>query len=167
MKLTINIGCINKKWLIHIPKQPTGETLYLHSNDGFRQLVFLIKLNNKDVDICYNVDTYHCWLHPDVLFYDRSSFLWVNKEFATSSLILLGNCNKQNYTMELEHIGLISRDWYFWPQYPMLIEKHLKKYESKKYHDRKNDVLFYGNMDILENKKRWNKIITQCVEKFN
>ena len=159
--------CINKKWLIHIPKQPTQEKLYLHSNDGFRQLVFLIKLNNKDVDICYNTDTYHCWLHPDILFYDRSSFLWVNKEFATSSLILLGNCNKQNYTRELDHIGLISKDWYFWPQYPMLIEKHLKTYESKKYHDRKNAVLFYGNMDILENKKRWNKIITNCVEKFN
>jgi hypothetical protein len=159
--------CINKKWLIHIPKQPVKDKLYLHSNDGFRQLVFLIKLNNNDVDICYNTETYHCWLHPDILFYDRSSFLWVNNEFATSSLILLGNCNKQHYTKELEHIGLGSQDWYFWPQYPMLIEKHLKKYNSKMYKNRLNNIIYFGALsDISNYNKKWDKIITNHIPKF-
>lgn len=155
--------CINKKWLIYIPKQPTDNELFKHKNDRFRQLAFLMKLNNDDVDIEYTSDTYHCWLHPDVLLYDRPSLDWCNKEVAGSSIILLGNCNTSIEGKDLIDIGLNVKKWLFWPQYPMIIEKNLKNLKEV---ERNIDILLIGDYNLLprSNSKIWKNIISKHID---
>ena len=157
---------INKKWLIHIPKQPTSDKLFLHKNDRFRQLAFMMSMNNKDVEISTNSETFHCWLHPDVLFYDRPSLDWCNSEVAGSSLVLLGNCCDEIEGKELRNIGLQTRNWIFWPQNPLVVEKMLETYQEK---ERDIDVLFIGNEELLpkHRDKRWLKIITKHIKSIN
>ena len=158
--------CINKKWLIHIPLQPTSDKLFLHKNDRFRQLAFMMSMNNKDVEISTNSETFHCWLHPDVLFYDRPSLDWCNSEVAGSSLVLLGNCCDEIEGKELRNIGLQTRNWIFWPQNPLVVEKMLETYQEK---EKDIDVLFIGDKELLpkHRDKRWLKIITKHIKSIN
>lgn len=155
--------CINKKWLIYIPKQPTDDEMFKHKNDRFRQLAFLMKLNNNDVEIEYTNQTYHCWLHPDVLLYDRPSLDWCNSEVAGSSVILLGNCNVSIEGKELKDVGLNVKKWLFWPQYPMVVEKNINDFKEV---ERNIDILFIGDRDLLpkSSNKRWNNIISEYMD---
>jgi len=56
-----------QKWVIKIPSQPR-ENIWNHANDSFRELAYLYKDNNSDVDIQVVDNTNHCWLYPNILF---------------------------------------------------------------------------------------------------
>ena len=71
--LLIIFRVIHNKWIIKIPKQPI-QGLGNHKNDSFRELPILYKMNNFDVDLQYIDNSIHCWLHPNILLYDRPTY---------------------------------------------------------------------------------------------
>ena len=82
--------CIHDKWIISIPKQPMSG-IGFHHNDSFREIPFLLSVNNRDIDSVTHTDSIHCKIMPNIVLYDRPTLTHVDKELGDSSLILLGN----------------------------------------------------------------------------
>lgn len=173
-ELAIIYRVINNKWILQIPKQPMNG-LWRHNNDSFRELAFLMMVNNKDVEIEYNTSSGHCWLKPNILTYDRPTLEWVNKEAYNSTLFLLGNGDVGKEGLELKKKGIKNiKEWIFWPRKPMLVEKLLGKYKILSYNDRNIESIFIGNIENnVQNKYRnndnWKNVITEyhCTKGFD
>ena len=102
-----------------------------HKNDSYRELPILMKVKNKDVDVQFHSNTIHCWIEPNIITYDRPTLEWINNDFLSASLLLLGNGD-----VKVEGKEIISRvpnltvkPWIFWPRKPMLLEKFSKEME--------------------------------------
>jgi hypothetical protein len=165
-ELAIIYRVINNKWILQIPKQPMNG-LWRHNNDSYRELAFLMMVNNKDVEIEYNTSSGHCWLKPNILTYDRPTLEWVNKEVYNSTLFLLGNGDVDKEGLELKNKGIKNiKEWIFWPRKPMLVEKILDKYEILLYNERKIESIFIGNIEnnvqnTYRNNDEWKNVITE------
>jgi hypothetical protein len=165
-ELAIIYRVINNKWILQIPKQPMNG-LWRHNNDSYRELAFLMMVNNKDVEIEYNTSSGHCWLKPNILTYDRPTLEWVNKEVYNSTLFLLGNGDVDKEGLELKNKGIKNiKEWIFWPRKPMLVEKILDKYEILLYNERKIESIFIGNIEnnvqnTYRNSDEWKNVITE------
>ena len=136
---------INKNWTIKIPKQPR-QGLWRHANDSFRELVFLYKKNNSDVNIEL-IDNGHCWLGNHILLYDRPTREWFNKDLIDTSLILLGNGHINQEGKLLKDNGLNVKPWIFWPRRPFVLERILDNNKILNYHERKTGSIFIGNFE--------------------
>jgi hypothetical protein len=165
-ELAIIYRVINNKWILQIPKQPMNG-LWRHNNDSYRELAFLMMVNNKDVEIEYNTSSGHCWLKPNILTYDRPTLEWVNKEVYNSTLFLLGNGDVDKEGLELKNKGIKNiKEWIFWPRKPMLVEKILDKYKILLYNERKIESIFIGNIEnnvqnTYRNNDEWKNVITE------
>jgi hypothetical protein len=165
-ELAIIYRVINNKWILQIPKQPMNG-LWRHNNDSYRELAFLMMVNNKDVEIEYNTSSGHCWLKPNILTYDRPTLEWVNKEVYNSTLFLLGNGDVDKEGLELKNKGIKNiKEWIFWPRKPMLVEKILDKYKILLYNERKIESIFIGNIEnnvqnTYRNSDEWKNVITE------
>ena len=136
---------INKNWTIKIPKQPR-QGLWRHANDSFRELVFLYKKNNSDVNIEL-IDNGHCWLGNHILLYDRPTREWFNQDLIDTSLILLGNGHINQEGKLLKDNGLNVKPWIFWPRRPFVLERMLDNNKILNYHERKTGSIFIGNFE--------------------
>ena len=146
--LAIIYRVIRKKWVLKIPKQPI-QGLGYHKNDSYRELPILMKVKNKDVDVQFHSNTIHCWIEPNIHTYDRPTLEWINNEFLSASLLLLGNGD-----VKVEGKEIISRvpnltvkPWIFWPRKPMLLEKILKRDGILKFEERNILSIFIGNIE--------------------
>ena len=146
--LAIIYRVIHNKWVLRIPKQPI-QGLGRHNNDSYRELLILMKVQNKDVDVKYDDKTVHCWLEPNILTYDRPTLEWCNQEIVTSSLMLLGNGDIQVEGKKLKSkIPILNiKPWIFWPRNPMLLEKVLKTKGVLSYDERTIESIFIGNIE--------------------
>lgn len=146
--LAIIYRVIHNKWVLRMPKQPI-QGLGRHNNDSYRELLILMKVQNKDVDVKYDDKTVHCWLEPNILTYDRPTLEWCNQEIVTSSLMLLGNGDIQVEGKKLKSkIPILNiKPWIFWPRNPMLLEKVLKTKGVLSYDERTIESIFIGNIE--------------------
>ena len=169
--LAIIFRVINNKWILKIPKQPQ-QGMFHHTNDSYRELAFLLKIKNDDVDILYDSKTTQCWLEPNILTYDRPTLQWCNQEIVNSSLLLLGNgdINVEGKTLKdnIKHLNI--KPWIFWPRKPILLEKILKEKHILTYEERKIESIFIGNYEnnVQEQyrntnvtNKNWENIISE------
>lgn len=168
-ELTIVYRVINDKWVLQIPKQPmTG--MWKHNNDSFRELAFLFKINNKDVDIEYNAVSGHCWLKPNILLYDRPTLNWLNNEVIKSSLFLLGNGSIDDEGQKIHSIGVNNvNPWIFWPRRPIILEKILQENSILTYNERTIESIFIGNYEnnVQEQFRNTNDKWENVVEEFH
>lgn len=159
--LAIIYRVINNKWILRIPKQPL-QGLGNHKNDSYREMPILLKINNKDVDVTFDVNTIHCWLEPNIITYDRPTLEWCNQEIVESSLLLLGNGDIKVEGEQLkQHIPNINiKPWIFWPRKPMLMEKILKIHNILPFEKREIESIFIGNFENSVQEKYRNTNIT-------
>ena len=166
--LAIIYRVIHNKWVLRIPKQPI-QGLGRHNNDSYRELLILMKVQNKDVDVKYDDKTIHCWLEPNILTYDRPTLEWCNQEIVTSSLMLLGNGDIQVEGKKLKSkIPILNiKPWIFWPRNPMLLENVLKINGILKYDERTIESIFIGNVENNVQEKfrntnaSWENVLTE------
>lgn len=166
--LAIIYRVINNKWILKMPKQPISG-LGQHKNDSYRELLQLMKLQNKDVDIKYANNTIHCWIEPNILTYDRPTLSWCNKEVDTSSLMLLGNgdLNVEGKEILTKNPNLKIKPWIFWPRNPTLLEKVLTNKGILSHDDRLIDSIFIGNFEnniqeqFRNTKQTWNEVVNE------
>ena len=166
--LAIIYRVIHNKWVLKIPKQPI-QGLGRHSNDSYRELPLLMKLQNKDVDLLFSTDTIHCWLEPNILTYDRPTLEWCNQEIVNSSLMLLGNGDVAVEGKELKSKipNLNIKPWIFWPRKPMLLEKVLKTKGVLSHDARTIESIFIGNFENSVQEKfrktsdSWDNVLTE------
>lgn len=166
-ELAIIYRVINDKWILQIPKQPmTG--LWKHNNDSYRELAFLLKIKNKDVDIEYNSSSGHCWLKPSILTYDRPTLQWIDNGVLKSSLFLLGNGSINNEGVKLQKVGIKNiKSWIFWARKPLIVEKILKQKGILDYNRREIDTIFIGNYENSVQEKyrnsnnNWKDVLTE------
>lgn len=166
-ELAIVHRVIHNKWMIYIPKQPQP-TIFFHKNDSFRELLLLMKGNNKDLDILYIENTVHCWLEPNILLYDRPSLDWVNNEVLNSSIVLLGNCDVDYEGNILKSKGVVNiQPWIFWPRRPVIVEKILKQNLILDWNERSIQSIFIGNYENPVQEKyrktslKWENVISE------
>jgi hypothetical protein len=141
---------VDKKWIIYLPKQPMGG-LWVHNNDSFRELVILLKIKNKDVDVEFNKSG-HVWIKPDILLYDRPTLRWM-KDTETASLLLLGNGSMKEEGLILKQTLQNVKPWIFWPRRPMVLEKLLSREGVLDWKERATETLFIGNYENNVQKK--------------
>lgn len=166
--LAIIYRVIHNKWVLKIPKQPI-QGLGRHTNDSYRELPLLMKLQNKDVDLLFSTDTIHCWLEPNILTYDRPTLEWCNQEIVNSSLMLLGNGDVAVEGKELKSKipNLNIKPWFFWPRKPMLLEKVLKTKGVLNHDARTIESIFIGNFENSVQEKfrktddSWDNVLTE------
>lgn len=166
--LAIIYRVIHNKWVLRIPKQPI-QGLGSHNNDSYRELLILMKVQNKDVDVKYHDKTIHCWLEPNILTYDRPTLEWCNQEIVTSSLMLLGNGDIQveGKNLKSKMPTLNIKPWIFWPRKPMLLEKVLKTKGVLSYDERTIESIFIGNFENNVQEKfrntnaSWKNVLTE------
>ena len=166
--LAIIYRVIHNKWVLKIPKQPI-QGLGRHTNDSYRELPLLMKLQNKDVDLLFSTDTIHCWLEPNILTYDRPTLEWCNQEIVNSSLMLLGNgdVNVEGKELKSKIPNLNIKPWIFWPRKPMLLEKVLKTKGVLSHDARTIESIFIGNFENSVQEKfrktsdSWDNVLTE------
>lgn len=166
--LAIIYRVIHNKWVLRIPKQPI-QGLGRHNNDSYRELLMLMKVRNKDVDVKCDDKTIHCWLEPNILTYDRPTLEWCNQEIVTSSLMLLGNGDIQVEGKKLKSKipTLNIKPWFFWPRKPMLLENVLNSKGILKYDERTIESIFIGNFENSVQEKfrntnaSWENVLTE------
>lgn len=165
--LLIIFRVIHNKWIIKIPKQPI-QGLGNHKNDSFRELPILYKMNNFDVDLQYIDNSIHCWIHPNILLYDRPTLQWINNEVNNTSLFLLGNGDVEieGKLLNQKFKNLNISSWIFWPRRAMILEKTLKTHSIKSYNDRSFLSIFIGNIenntqDLYRKDDNWKDVITE------
>ena len=141
---------VDKKWIIYLPKQPMCG-LWVHNNDSFRELVILLKIKNKDVDVEFNKSG-HVWIKPDILLYDRPTLRWM-KDTETASLLLLGNGSMKEEGLILKQTLRNVKPWIFWPRRPMVLEKLLSREGVLDWKERATETLFIGNYENNVQKK--------------
>ena len=173
--LAIIYRVINNKWILRVPKQPLPG-LGNHTNDSYREMPILLKVNNKDVDISFDANTIHCWLEPNISTYDRDTLEWCDQNILKSSLILLGNGDVKVEGEQLKQYdpNLNVKPWIFWPRRPMLLEKILKNHNILSYDKREIESIFIGNYEnSVQEKFRktntdWSKVLTEfhCTKGF-
>jgi hypothetical protein len=157
---------INKKWVIKIPSQPR-ENIWNHANDSFRELAYLYKENNNDVDIQVVDNTNHCWLYPNILFYDRPNHEWFNEELGTSFKMLMGNGSMELEGKFLKDNGLNVSPWIFWPRNPRLLETLLSSHTYLTFNERTIESIFIGNFEnnvqaqYRQNNEEWKEVLTE------
>lgn len=168
----------NKKWVIKIPSQPRTN-IWNHANDSFRELVYLYKENNNDIDVQVDVNSNHCWLLPNILLYDRPNHEWFNQELTSSFKILLGNGSINLEGKFLKDNGLNVSPWIFWPRSPRLLETLLSSHTYLSFNERTIESIFIGNFEnnvqaqYRQNSNEWKEVLTEyhCTagkqQKFN
>ena len=155
--LLIIFRIINDKWIIKIPMQPMRGMGY-HNNDSFRELPELMKKHNKDLDIITLNDSIHCWIHPNILLYDRPTLEWCDNKITQSSLLLLGNGDINKEGKELNNYIKHVKPWIFWPRRPSILEKILEEKDILKYEERDIESIFIGNFENPVQEKYRNNI---------
>jgi hypothetical protein len=156
---------INKKWVIKIPSQPR-ENIWKHTNDSFRELAYLYKENNNDVDIQVLDNTNHCWLYPNILFYDRPNHEWFNEELGGTFKMLMGNGSMELEGKFLKDNGVNVSPWIFWPRNPRLLESLLSSYTYLTFNERTIESIFIGNFEnnvqaqYRQNNEEWKEVLT-------
>jgi hypothetical protein len=166
--LAIIYRVINNKWVLKIPKQPL-QGMGHHNNDSYRELPLMMKLNNNDVEVKYEVKTIHCWLEPNILTYDRPTLEWCNQEIMNSSLMLLGNgdVNVEGKQLQNKVPNLNIKPWIFWPRKPMLMEKVLNNKGILSYDERKIESIFIGNFEnnvqekFRNTNQKWEDVLSE------
>ena len=166
--LAIIYRVINNKWVLKIPKQPL-QGMGHHNNDSYRELPLMMKLNNNDVEVKYEVKTIHCWLEPNILTYDRPTLEWCNQEIVSSSLMLLGNgdVNVEGKQLQNKVPNLNIKPWIFWPRKPMLMEKVLNNKGILSYDERKIESIFIGNFEnnvqekFRNTNQKWEDVLSE------
>ena len=173
--LAIIYRVINNKWILRVPKQPLPG-LGNHTNDSYREMPILLKVNNKDVDVTFDANTIHCWIEPNISTYDRDTLEWCDQNILKSSLILLGNGDVKVEGEQLKQYdpNLNVKPWIYWPRRPMLLEKILKNHNILSYDKREIESIFIGNYEnSVQEKFRktttdWSKVLTEfhCTKGF-
>jgi hypothetical protein len=137
---------INEKWIIRIPKQPLlGK--WFHKNDSYRELVILLKVKNKDVDVIHDSTINNCWIGNYICSYDRPTLEWITNDILENKLFLLGNGDINIEGKQLIQIGYNVKSWIFWPRRPMILEKFLHKTNILTFNERKYESIFIGNFE--------------------
>lgn len=164
--LAIVFRVINGKWVLRIPKQPmTG--LGYHKNDSYRELPYLMKIRNNDVEVIEDDNTVHCWIMPNILTYDRPILDRCVVEVNNASLFLLGNgdINVEGNQLRQAFSKLPIKPWIFWPRAPKLLEQLLETNGILSYNDREHKSIFIGNYeckeqaDFRDTNTRWDNVI--------
>lgn len=155
--LLIIFRIINDKWIIKIPMQPMRGMGY-HNNDSFRELPELMKKHTKDLDIITLNDSIHCWIHPNILLYDRDTLEWCDNELTQSSLLLLGNCDIKSDGKILNNYIKHVKPWIYWPRRPSILEKILEEKDILNYEERDIESIFIGNFENPVQEKYRNNI---------
>ena len=157
---------INKKWVIKIPSQPR-ENKWNHTNDSFRELAYLYKENNSDVEVVSVDNTNHCWIHPNILLYDRPNHEWFDEELGTTFKMLLGNGSMELEGKFLKDNGVNVSSWIFWPRNPRLLESLLSSLSYLSFGERTIESIFIGNFEnnvqaqYRQNSDEWKKVLTE------
>lgn len=147
-ELTIIGRIMNKKWTIHIPKQPMPSP-WNHTNDSFREeLIIMYSKYKHDLELVYD-DTKNLLLEPAVMLYDRDTINWfTNENIPFLTKVYLGNCDIETDGQVIKKTGLNVSPWIYWPRKPMIVETLLKKGEgSLGFSDRPIESLFIGNFE--------------------
>jgi len=143
---------VNRQWVIRIPKQPMMG-LWRHNNDSFRELAVVMGLRNKDLKVIQDATTGYCWLGKNILFYDRPTLEWINKDVSTALLLLLGNGSIDKEGSELHKYGINVKPWIFWPRRPIVLERYMKEHLRKTFLERPIESIFIGNYENNVQKK--------------
>lgn len=157
---------ITGKWTIQFPEQPMRNP-WNHSNDSFRELLFLLRSKNTDLEVKVNLKSGHLWLNDNILLYDRPTSAWFNDEVLRSYKVLLGNGDIKQEGLELEKDKINISPWIFWPRKPIVLEKMLQEYDILEYNNRETESIFIGNYEnhIQENFRNsgadWQNVVTQ------
>lgn len=145
-ELAIIMRVINDKWTIKIPRQPQPFP-YEHSNDAFRELVRMLAIKNKDIQVIEANDR-HCWLCGGIVLYDRDNATrWMDREVAGGIMALVGNCDLTSSEDAgiFSKVGVPAKPWIYWPRNPSVVEKKMEP--TVAYSDRQHRVTFIGNME--------------------
>lgn len=149
-ELAIVHRVIHDKWVIRVPKQPIAGK-YAHSNDSFRELPLLFKVNasgrSGDVDLRFESGGAHCWLEPNILLYDRPTLAWANEEVFAASAVLLGNGDVAEEGKTLRAACPNVMPWIFWPRRPMVVEKLIRERGLPGWGERETESVFIGNYE--------------------
>lgn len=166
--LAIIFRVINNKWILRIPQQPFSGIAF-HTNDSYRELATLLKINNHDVDIIYDSKSIHCWIEPNILTYDRPTLEWCNDEIKDASILLLGNgdINIEGEKLSKMYPMLKIIPWIFWARKPIILEQILHTQGILSYTERNIESIFIGNFENSVQEKfrktddSWENVITE------
>jgi hypothetical protein len=166
-ELAIIYRMINKQWTITIPKQPLPDKWH-HTNDSFRELVTLLPVKNKDLQVYYSPDCNNCWLVPNIMLYDRDTLGWIEKDYEKASLVMFSCCSVSQDSQELCNKGIKIKPWTYWPRYPKILEKILTSTNNKilDYDERTTESIFIGNFENkvqeqFRNNPEWENVLTE------
>jgi hypothetical protein len=170
-KMYKELCCINRgitgKWQIYIPDNKIMPGMWYHTNDSFRELAALWKLNNKDIEIKMS-RIGNCMLYPEIYLYDRPTLEWLEERIMKSSLFMLGNGDMKVEGTSLKAQGLNVKPWIFWPRRPMVLENYIYTTKIKSYDERKSNITFIGNIEnSVQNKYRENKKWIKLVDNYH
>ena len=158
---------VNNKWVIRTPKQPLGG-IWRHTNDSYRELLILIRYNNKDIEVIPTENIGHIWLTPYILLYDRDTLLWYNDTAKKSHLLLLGNCSMEKDGVIIKKDNIKVVPWIYWPRKSFVLEKILKDNGILTFEERACESIFIGNFENpVQEKFRNNTIWTEVIEEFH
>ena len=155
-KKTVPLICIdrieqNGKWIIKMPKQPCKYGFYRHANDSFRELCYLLGEKHNDIEI-YEYHGKHVWLslQQNILLYDKDKLEHIQSndpEILQTSLILMGNGNKEIEINTLLKFNIPTKPFIFWSRHPKILENFIQNNSPKSYVDRKYNTIFIGNIE--------------------
>ena len=160
---------VNNKWVIRTPKQPLGG-IWRHPNCSYRELLILIRYNNKDVEVIPTENIGHIWLTPYILLYDRDTLLWYNDTAKRSHLLLLGNCSMEKDGVIIKKDNIKVVPWIYWPRKSIVLEKLLKDTNNSilTFEERACESIFIGNFENpVQEKFRNNTNWTEVIEEFH
>lgn len=166
-ELTIIGRIMNRKWRIHVPKQPMPKP-WDHTNDSFReQLLILSSKHKQDIDLVYDTHK-NLVLDPAVMLYDRDTINWFsNESLPLLTKVYLGNCDIQTDGVLVKNAGFLVDPWIYWPRRPILVEGMIKLGKAaKSFSERSIESLFIGNFEnAVQQQHRtsedWSKAVTE------
>lgn len=165
--LAIMFRVIHDKWILRIPKQPMSGMAH-HTNDSYRELVFLMEKNYKDVKVYEDPNTIHCWLAPTISLYDRDTLQWYNDEMKNASFLLIGNGNVKidRPIIHKNQPTLQIHPWIYWPRRPSILEELITNEDTLYYDERPIESIFIGNYENAVQKEHrtkddWSEVIEE------
>lgn len=167
-ELTIIGRIMNRKWLIHVPKQPMPKP-WDHTNDSFReQLIILASKHKQDIDVVYDTNK-NLVLDPAIMLYDRDTINWfTNESLPLLTKVYLGNCDQTDATI-VKNAGFLAEPWIYWPRRPILVEGLLQKGLAQKgFAERPIESLFIGNFEnAVQQQHRTSEDWSKAVSEFH
>jgi hypothetical protein len=168
-ELTIIGRIMNRKWLIHMPKQPMPHP-WNHTNDSFREQLQLIASKHKqDIEVVYDTNK-NLVLDPAVMLYDRDTINWfTNESLPLLTKVYLGNCDIEVDGALIKNAGFLADPWIYWPRRPILVEGMIKLGKAaKSFSERSIESLFIGNFEnAVQQQHRTSEDWSNAVTEFH